>query len=95
MLDQPKSIRTGEELDVAKLQAYIHQQIPELTADVEVLQFPSGFSNLTYMLKIGEKEYVLRRPPFGANIKSAHDMEREFSRQYCRYGKDPFRELSL
>ena len=42
-------------------------------------QFPRGFSNLTYLLRIGERELVLRRPPFGAKIKSAHDMGREFA----------------
>jgi aminoglycoside phosphotransferase (APT) family kinase protein len=43
-----------------------------------ITQFPGGFSNLTYCLQTATDEYVLRRPPFGANIKSAHDMGREF-----------------
>tara|TARA_B110000211_G_C13995789_1_gene516124 strand:+ start:1 stop:981 length:981 start_codon:yes stop_codon:yes gene_type:complete len=47
-------------------------------ANLEVLQFPSGYSNLTYLLKLGKKELVLRRPPHGAKIKSGHDMGREF-----------------
>jgi aminoglycoside phosphotransferase (APT) family kinase protein len=42
-----------------------------------VEQFPRGYSNLTYLLRWGERELVLRRPPFGAAIKSAHDMGRE------------------
>jgi aminoglycoside phosphotransferase (APT) family kinase protein len=29
------------------------------------------------MLKAGGREYVLRRPPFGSKVKSAHDMGRE------------------
>jgi aminoglycoside phosphotransferase (APT) family kinase protein len=45
---------------------------------LEITQFPGGFSNLTYCLKTSTKEYVLRRPPFGANIKGGHDMGREF-----------------
>lgn len=44
---------------------------------MEVAQFPSGHSNLTYLLRIGGQELVLRRPPFGAKIKTAHDMGRE------------------
>ena len=78
MLDEPKPIRAGEELNVEALQAYLSELVPSLKGEIIVKQFPSGFSNLTYLLTIGEKEYVLRRPPFGANIKSAHDMEREF-----------------
>lgn len=43
-----------------------------------ISRFPGGYSNLTYCLSTKEKEYVLRTPPHGANIKSAHDMGREF-----------------
>ncbi len=78
-LDQPMPVRQGETLDIAALGAYLHRQLPELGgAAVEVLQFPSGHSNLTYLLRVGERELVLRRPPFGAKIKSAHDMGREY-----------------
>jgi aminoglycoside phosphotransferase (APT) family kinase protein len=43
-----------------------------------VLQFPKGHSNLTYLVRVGDREVVLRRPPFGASVKSAHDMKREY-----------------
>ena len=43
-----------------------------------IKQFPSGFSNLTYMIKVGARELVLRRPPFGKKAKTAHDMSREY-----------------
>jgi aminoglycoside phosphotransferase (APT) family kinase protein len=45
---------------------------------VTVEQFPGGHSNLTYLVRIGDREAVLRRPPFGSKVKSAHDMGREF-----------------
>jgi aminoglycoside phosphotransferase (APT) family kinase protein len=77
MLDQPSSIRAGEELDQTKLGAYLNEY--GIARDVSIQQFPSGYSNLTYLIKTGKEEYILRRPPFGANIKSAHDMEREFN----------------
>jgi aminoglycoside phosphotransferase (APT) family kinase protein len=81
-LDKPRSIRTGEEFDARRLNNYLREHIADATGDVTIAQFPSGFSNLTYMLTLpttsGTKEFVLRRPPFGANIKSAHDMEREY-----------------
>lgn len=77
MLDQPSSIRAGEELDQTKLGAYLNEY--GITREVSIQQFPSGYSNLTYLIKTEKEEYILRRPPFGANIKSAHDMEREFN----------------
>ncbi|HEY6174363.1 MAG TPA: phosphotransferase family protein [Kofleriaceae bacterium] len=75
--DKPRDIRAGEELDVAKLSAYLEREFGP--GDVSVLQFPGGHSNLTYLVRHGEREYVLRRPPFGSKVKSAHDMGREFT----------------
>ena len=75
-VDQPRPVRAGEELDLDKLGAYLaaHGLPGELTQE----QFPGGYSNLTYLLSVGDTPYVLRRPPRGANIRSAHDMGREF-----------------
>ncbi len=78
-IDSPKSIRQGEELNIENLKLFLRQNLPELDGELTVSQFPSGFSNLTYMVTIGDREFVLRRPPFGANIKSAHDMAREYN----------------
>ncbi len=78
MIDQPQEIRQGEELDQNKLIEYLSRELEGFHGSIEVSQFPSGFSNLTYLIKTDQKEYVLRRPPFGANIKGGHDMAREF-----------------
>jgi aminoglycoside phosphotransferase (APT) family kinase protein len=75
--DAPKQIRQGEELDLAKLTAYLAAQFGPGAVTVE--QFPGGHSNLTYLVHHGDAEYVLRRPPFGSKVKSAHDMGREFT----------------
>lgn len=77
MLDQPSSIRTGEELNQEKLAVYLNKH--GIAKEISIQQFPSGYSNLTYLIKAEKEEYILRRPPFGANIKSAHDMEREYN----------------
>lgn len=78
--DQAHAVREGEELDVPKLSEYLKAQLPQfdLTGELTVKQFPHGFSNLTYLIQAGEQEFVLRRPPFTVEIKSAHDMEREY-----------------
>src|SRR5580658_5677375 len=77
-LDQPTVIRSGEELNVAALEPYLRHHFPNEAGALEVRQFPAGHSNLTYSLHLSAKELVLRRPPFGSKVKSAHDMSREF-----------------
>jgi aminoglycoside phosphotransferase (APT) family kinase protein len=81
-IDRPELVRPGEELDLAALSRFLAEHLPGFAGEVEVLQFPAGFSNLTYLLRVsvdgGERELVLRRPPFGSRVRSAHDMGREF-----------------
>lgn len=76
VLDSATSVR--EPLNTANLLTFLRQHIDNLEGELEVQQFPAGFSNLTYLLRIGERELVLRRPPVGAKIKTAHDMGREY-----------------
>ena len=45
---------------------------------IEIKQFPGGHSNLTYLIRYGEQEFVLRRPPVGPVAPTAHDMPREY-----------------
>ena len=78
LLDHPAAIRQGEELDLATLEPYLRRHFPNEAGALQVRQFPSGHSNLTYSLQLGARELVLRRPPFGSKVKSAHDMGREF-----------------
>jgi aminoglycoside phosphotransferase (APT) family kinase protein len=78
LLDHPAAIRSGEELDLAKLEPYLRRHFPDAAGELQVRQFPSGHSNLTYSVHLGTTELVLRRPPFGSKVKSAHDMSREF-----------------
>lgn len=78
MNDRATSIRSGEELDAKKVLDFLRDSVPGLKGEVEIKQFPSGFSNLTYLVKVGEREMVLRRPPFGRKAKTAHDMGREY-----------------
>jgi aminoglycoside phosphotransferase (APT) family kinase protein len=77
-LDGTAPVRAGEELPVGRLEAYLHQHLPGASGSLVVEQFPHGHSNLTYLLRLGDTELVLRRPPFGNQVKTAHDMSREF-----------------
>lgn len=78
LVDRAGEIRQGEELDLARLKDYLRPILGDQVANLEVKQFPGGFSNLTYQIRCGDNNWVLRRPPFGSKVKSAHDMSREF-----------------
>lgn len=75
--DKPRDAREGEQLDAAAVGAWLKSQVPGLSGDCVIRQFPGGSSNLTYHVQIGERDMVLRRPPFGRIAKSANDMVRE------------------
>ena len=50
----------------------------EIADDFAFEQFKVGRSNITYKIYDNKNVYVLRRPPFGQKLESAHNMEREF-----------------
>ena len=77
MIDAPRGVRQGEALDEAKLADWLRSEL-DLEGELTIEQFPAGHSNLVYAVTIGERELVLRRPPFGNRVKSAHDVLREF-----------------
>jgi aminoglycoside phosphotransferase (APT) family kinase protein len=78
LIDEPQPVRAGEELDTSRLAKFLNARFPQLAGPLVVEQFPKGYSNLTYLVRAGEREMVLRRSPFGAKIKTAHDMGREY-----------------
>ncbi|MEJ2586805.1 MAG: phosphotransferase family protein [Deltaproteobacteria bacterium] len=78
VLDEATVIRNGETLDRVRVEAFLKEAVAGLTGDLTIRQFPSGYSNLTYLLTIDDREFVLRRPPFGTKAKTAHDMAREY-----------------
>ncbi len=78
LADRAVEARKGEALAPERLEAFLLKAIPELRGPLEIKQFPSGFSNLTYLLRFANRDLVLRRPPIGTKAKSAHDMQREY-----------------
>ena len=80
-----RPVRDTEQLDWPRLAAYLREHLPSCAIDgldpsreMEVAQFPGGHSNLTYLVRFGGAELVLRRPPFGPLPPTAHDMAREY-----------------
>src|SRR6185503_167010 len=76
--DGAGAVRAGEELDADRLALWLRDRLPGIGGAVGVSQFRHGHSNLTYLVTLEAAEYVLRRPPFGNQVKTAHDMSREF-----------------
>ncbi|HVS01248.1 MAG TPA: phosphotransferase family protein [Thermoanaerobaculia bacterium] len=83
LTDAPGAVRPGEELPLAPLAGWLRRALAAAgepapaAAPLEVLQFRQGYSNLTYLLRLGDRELVLRRPPVGSRVATAHDMGRE------------------
>lgn len=85
MTEDTRPVRNTEQLDWARLEAWLRERLPacaidglDLTRPMAVEQFPGGHSNLTYHVRFGDTELVVRRPPFGPVPPTAHDMAREF-----------------
>jgi len=78
MTTDTTSVRAEESLDVAALAAYLEREGFLRGRAMSVAQFPGGHSNLTYLVKLDDEEYALRRPPLGPVAPKAHDMVREF-----------------
>jgi aminoglycoside phosphotransferase (APT) family kinase protein len=71
-------VREDEKLDVEPLTSYLQGKLPHAEGRPEISQFAGGHANLTYLLRYGAQEYVLRRPPLGPVAATAHDMGREY-----------------
>jgi aminoglycoside phosphotransferase (APT) family kinase protein len=72
-------VRPGEEIDLAALECYLRGKIEGVEDGLTIEQFPGGHSNLTYLVRAGARDYVLRRAPLGPVAPKAHDMARECS----------------
>jgi aminoglycoside phosphotransferase (APT) family kinase protein len=80
-----RDVRPGEQLDWPRLVAWLRERLPschipglDASLEPDVAQFPGGHSNLTYLVRFGNIDIVVRRPPFGPVPPTAHDMAREF-----------------
>jgi aminoglycoside phosphotransferase (APT) family kinase protein len=76
-----RGVRSGEELNVPAVDAWLKARVAGLSGAPEVTQYSGGASNWTYRLRYDTHDLVLRRPPAGTKAKSAHDMGREYGIQ--------------
>jgi aminoglycoside phosphotransferase (APT) family kinase protein len=80
-----RPVRDTEALDWPRIESWLRPRLverslisPDAQEPMQVDLFPGGHSNLTYLLRFGSRELVLRRPPLGPVAPTAHDMAREF-----------------
>jgi aminoglycoside phosphotransferase (APT) family kinase protein len=71
------AVRLSDEVPVQPLEDYL-QRVGLANGRIRLEQFPHGHSNLTYLVRAGGEQWVLRRRPHGQLPKHAHDMAREF-----------------
>lgn len=74
MTAEPRGLAT------ARLEAWLRREHPQFvsTEPLTATLLTGGRSNLTYRLDGGAVPLVLRRPPLGHVLQTAHDMAREF-----------------
>ena len=79
MRDDPEliDVRADERIDLERLEPYLRENLSDADGPFEMRQFGGGNANLTYLVRFGESEFVLRRPPLGPIAPSSHDMKRE------------------
>jgi aminoglycoside phosphotransferase (APT) family kinase protein len=88
-IDEASEMRDEERLETARLEGFLRSALGDPGGAVSVLQFRRGHSNLTYLVRVGEREAVLRRAPFGVKVKTAHDMKREYAMLAALQGAYP------
>jgi aminoglycoside phosphotransferase (APT) family kinase protein len=70
---------TPEGVDLARLRAYFAEHVRDAgDRDLTAELIAGGRSNLTYAISDGDHTWVLRRPPLGHVLPTAHDMAREY-----------------
>lgn len=74
-------------IDVAALQRWIEARVPGGGSPIAVQKHVAGFSNETFFVTRGNEQWVLRRPPRGPLLPTAHDVLREFRFISALHGK--------
>lgn len=74
-----RASRLGEGLDLVALRRWLEQATcVETAGDLSAWLVAGGRSNPTYELSDGSRYCVLRRPPYGHLLPTAHDVGREY-----------------
>ncbi len=75
-------------VDLATLRGFFATHVDAAAGPLSAERIEGGRSNLTYVVSDGEREWVLRRPPLGHVLPTAHDMAREYRVLRALHGTD-------
>jgi aminoglycoside phosphotransferase (APT) family kinase protein len=75
--EQTNPVDVAEAVPPDRLGSWIAEHVPGTSGTVEVTQIAGGSSNLTFRVRDGDYDWVLRRPPLSHVLATAHDMARE------------------
>ncbi len=65
-------------LDLGKLGGWLPSVVPGAGTTLSATLIAGGKSNLTYLVTDGDSSWIVRRPPVGELLATAHDMGREY-----------------
>src|SRR5262249_2028987 len=77
-IDEPAQVREEERIDLGRVELFLRHTLLDATGPVRILQFPKGHSNLTYLIRVGDRGGGFRRPLLGVKVKPAHDLGGEY-----------------
>ena len=71
----------GDAVDVGRLGGWVGRNVTGASGPLRVEQLSGGSSNLTFRVRDDVNDWVLRRPPLGGSLATAHDVLREHRAQ--------------
>jgi aminoglycoside phosphotransferase (APT) family kinase protein len=74
-------------IDIPALERFVNENVPGTPGPIEVEKHVAGFSNETFYVTRGSERWVLRRPPAGPLLPTAHDVLREHRFLAALHGK--------
>ena len=65
-------------IHLPNLIGFLRDRLSLTEGDIRIERHQAGYSNETFFVSWGDKRWVLRRPPSGDLLPTAHDMLREY-----------------
>ncbi len=80
MTSERETLVNREKINWKRVEEYLRKNISNIPKNksMKIKKYTEGYSNLTYLIRFGDWEGVLRRPPIGDIPFRAHDMKREY-----------------
>ena len=83
----PADAGISQFVDVPALERFVNDHLPGRPGPLTVQRHTAGYSNVTLYVTRGDEKWVLRRPPTGNLLPTAHDVLREHRFISALYGK--------